>query len=390
MTSTTRRCSTVSSRSSPVTYCEALSNAVDCSSRCAFSSSSCAVWIASPTSRATDSRSVCSETVHWCGSLRCSPKTPIMRSKTRIGVPIVALVPSARRLSMLPRVGSASSGASSMSATATVRRSRAARFRTGRLGASPPTGAVPGATHSASTGIGSPASPRRMKARLRGRRLRRLLDRHAQDVVQVELRANLARHLADDPLAFERLRERGRGLGPLDRQRRLARERLERRDLLLGEQSRSLRRGRSEYGVHAPRRDQRHEHGALGADALGQTATHARGGGDVVDEDRRGLEHGRRDRGGLPLEVDGHLAPPVGLDTVLQSDEAARAPAVIADQRDRGQVDPEPGDHLLDEEQARGPDVGRAQQGVGERLVRLVVGCRVSLVPTLGPAAAKQ
>ena len=47
----------------------------------------------------------------------------------------------------------------------TVRRSRAARFKAGSLGATSSTDSTPGAFHSARTGIGSPSSPSRMNER---------------------------------------------------------------------------------------------------------------------------------------------------------------------------------------------------------------------------------
>ena len=88
-----------------------------------------------------------------------------MRSKTTIGVASTERVPSSISVLTSPSESSWSSGASSTSATATVRRSRAARFETGSRAALSPIGGRPSTHHSARIGSVSPLSPILMKQR---------------------------------------------------------------------------------------------------------------------------------------------------------------------------------------------------------------------------------
>ena len=165
-TSSTRRRMTDSKLSSLVrTWAASIS--VSCwRSRRSFSPSRRAVEIASPTSRATASASAISPGAQRLASGRCRSTTPIMRSNTRIGVASAAFVPSSRRACRLPSAGSPISFETATCSTATVRRSRAARFVTGSREAASPTGSTPSASHSATTGMGSPGSPSLMKHRL--------------------------------------------------------------------------------------------------------------------------------------------------------------------------------------------------------------------------------
>ena len=133
-----------------------------------------------------------------------APSTPISRSNATIGVASEACSP--RSLSSLrsSSAGSSSSGASSTSPITIVRRSRAARLLTGSRLASP-SGGAPSASHSATTGIGPPGSPSRMKQRDHADALGDLGHGDAQELVEVALRAQLEREARDQPLALERL-----------------------------------------------------------------------------------------------------------------------------------------------------------------------------------------
>ena len=124
------------------------------------------MWMATPSSRATASAKAISPGSQRLGSARWRLKTPIRSPKKRIGVAKVAFVPRSSRDCGLPRLGSAISVEASTSSTATVRRSRAARFMAGSSGAASPTGPMPGAFHSARTGIGSPSPPSLTKQRV--------------------------------------------------------------------------------------------------------------------------------------------------------------------------------------------------------------------------------
>ena len=156
---------TDSKRRSLVSTCAASMSVSWRRSRCAFSPRSRAVWIASPSSRATASASATSPGSQRVGSSRWRPKTPMIPSKTTMGVASVARVPRSRSACLSPRAGSAISRDVSASSTTTVRRSRAARLSAGSLGATSSTDSTPGAFHSARIGIGSPSSPSRMKQR---------------------------------------------------------------------------------------------------------------------------------------------------------------------------------------------------------------------------------
>jgi hypothetical protein len=142
--------------------------------------------------------------------------------------------------------------------------------------------------------------------------------------------------------------------------------------------------------MHPAGGDERDEDRAFGADTLGQTTADAGRRGDVVDENGRRLERRGRDCGRLVLEIDRDLGSPVGLGAVLHADQAARATAVVADQRNGREIDGHSGSDLSHEEQAGRARVGSAQERVGKRLVRLLERRHGAAFPARGPPAAEE
>ena len=119
------------------------------------------MWTPIPSSRATASASPISDAVQAWASGRCRASTPIIRSRTTIGVANAEPEPSPRKSSR-----SSPSNSDWTSAIATVLPLRAARFETGSRSASGwPTGVSPSAAHSASIDRPWPTSPRRTKHR---------------------------------------------------------------------------------------------------------------------------------------------------------------------------------------------------------------------------------
>ena len=151
------------------------------------------------------------------------------------------------------------------SATATVAlRAHRPPFETGRRAGERRAGSRrggPGLRRSSSAA--PPASPRRRGSATRPSAARRLLDGDPQHGVEVELRAHLARDRRHEPLAVERVLERRRRPGTLEREGGLGGERPQRPELLRREGA-PLARGRDhEHGDHPLAGEQRDERGAL-------------------------------------------------------------------------------------------------------------------------------
>ena len=91
---------------------------------------------------------------------------------------------------------------------------------------------------------------------------RQLLDGDAHDRVEIELRAHLARDRREQPLALERVLERRGRARPLERDRRLGRDRPQRAELLGRERAPLVRRRDDEHGDHPLAGDERDEGGA--------------------------------------------------------------------------------------------------------------------------------
>ena len=188
-------------------------------------------------------------------------KIPITWSKTAIGIASTARAPTSSRTSRPPSDGSSSSGAASTSPIATVSRRRSARFVTGSRPATPTdrrnTVGIPlGADRHLIPGEAEPDEAAADVERAAG-----LGDRDFEHRVEIELRAHLARDPGDDPLPLERL---GKLLGraeTVERERPLAGERLEQRELVVGDLG-----GRRDHENpdHALSRQQGDERGAFG------------------------------------------------------------------------------------------------------------------------------
>ena len=137
-----------------------------------------------------------------------------------------------------------------------------------------------------------------------------LLDGHAKDGIEVELGANLAADRGDQPLAFERFRERVRRAGAVERQRGLGRESLQERELVPVEHLRCSGSDEDEDRRHAFFRDEWDEDGALRSDLLGEPPVDPLRAGDVIDHDGPSFEGRARDPRRLLFEIECHLAPP--------------------------------------------------------------------------------
>ena len=187
--------------------------------------------IAIAASRATASASEISDRVQPPGSARCRPSTPITRSNATIGVASDGALAAVdqladvaeRRIVQLRRIEHVAD------------RDRAAlasrQVDAGRRLASP-RAARPGASHSASTGIGSPGSPRRMKQRSTCAAFAVSWTATRRSSSRSRRERSCARDPRDQPLALERVCDSVRGARALERETRLGRERLHQRELV--------------------------------------------------------------------------------------------------------------------------------------------------------------
>ena len=114
---------------------------------------------------------------------------------------------------------------------------------------------------------------------------------------------------SDQLLARQRVGERGRGAEPLERERRLRRDRLQQRELVGGERPLRIGRGEDEHADHALVGDHRHPRAAPRTDLRRQARADARRAVDVVDRHGRRIEDGARDARRLAAEVDAHVVP---------------------------------------------------------------------------------
>src|SRR5262249_54229601 len=119
-----------------------------------------------------------------------------------------------------------------------------------------------------------------------------------------------SRDVSDEALSRERLVERTGRARPLERQRRVGRQRLHERYLLAREGALGRgRRGDEDADDPLPG-DQRDEGAALGAGRLDETRAHERRARAVEDDHRPRLEVGARDPGRFLIEIEPNVAPP--------------------------------------------------------------------------------
>ena len=172
--------------------------------------------------------------------------------------------------------------------------------------------------------------------------------RDAEDGLDVALGPDLPADRRDELLSLERLLQLDRGSRALERERALRRERLEPRHLRRrkGAALASTRGG--ENGDDPVSRHQGDEDGALRPDALREAAVHPGRRLNVVDRDRSDLECGARECGWLVLQIDDDRRPPIGVALAARA-EASRLLPVLADQRDRSELDPEEAHDLIEE-----------------------------------------
>ena len=257
------------------------------------------------------------------------------RADATIGAARTARTPRSASSLTPPSVASRSSGASRTSRIAIVRASRMHRFATGRRLTSP-SGAAWGA-HSARTSR-SPGSPSRMKQRSTFAGLRGLLDRHAEQLVEVAAGAHLLRDPRDQPLALERTRQRGGGARPRERQAGLGCDRLHQRELLGLEDARLAHRGEddADHLVSRPHRDER---AALHLRDRVQPVVDDRRGVGVVHRERGALAHDRADARGFALQVDDLADQRHVVATRLAGRDDPRPAPLVLDQDEVGEVE---------------------------------------------------
>ena len=222
-----------------------------------------------------------------------------------------------------------------MSPTATVLRSRAARFETARWSATAPIGVNPGAVHSAAIGIGSLGSPSLRKQRLTP---------VAEPVASTATLSTSSRSSSERTFLPIDATSRSRWsasasasaeLRPIECERRLGGERLQQRQLVSGEDARRLRRREHEHRGHPLLGDERDEDGALRSAPFGEAAVDLLRARDVVDDDRAAFEDRARDSRRLAVEVDRDARPPVEVSVRAGGEEPLGALGVLADEGDR-------------------------------------------------------
>ncbi len=191
------------------------------------------------------------------------------------------------------------------------------------------------------------------------------------DAFRLDLGPKSTRDLGGGPLPAERLRESCGRTEPLEGERRLGGGRLEDAELLRREGPTVGRRGRREDTEHVRAGDHRHENAALRADAGGQPPADEGRSCDVVHDHRRGVGHGVRDTGGLVLEIDAHVLPPVGGTPVDLGVEPGRGAALRVDERHRRKSDVEQGRDVADERAGDSELVAGTHQLLRDRRDRL-------------------
>ena len=191
-----------------------------------------------------------------------------------------------------------------------------------------------------------------------------LLEHRRQHLGDVPARPELERHVRDQALPLERVGESDRRARPLEREPRLADERLHPPELLLVEHARAANRPEDD-GDHLVPDANRHVDAALGLrDRVQALVDHGRVLG-VVDRERRPLAHGGVDPGRLPVERD-PLADEAGvIPAALAGGDDHGGQPVVLDQRQVGEVELEGAGQLV---QQHLRDVGRL--GRVEQLLR--------------------
>ena len=177
---------------------------------------------------------------------------------------------------------------------------------------------------------------------------RGLGDGDAQELIEVVPRSHLERDPRDETLAFERVRERDRRRRPRESEARLRRERLHDCELVGLEDARRTRPEHQDAD-RAGCREDRHERGALDADALELLGDDA-GRGRVDHRERRLVAERSGDAARLLLEIECQALQPGHVLIPLARGDDARGPAVRIDQRERGDVDREEAKRLVRDE----------------------------------------
>ena len=195
-------------------------------------------------------------------------------------------------------------------------------------------------------------------------RLGRLLDRDAENGVEVELGAHAPPDLGDEPLALQRHSQGFVRASTPEREGRLAGQALH--DVELGGREAPMARPgqRDEDTDDVAFRKQGDERGALRSQGIGQRAIHVRRGDGVVDGQRSTLADDRDDRALVFVEVEHDRLPPVLVDA--PRGEADGDPQLLVDAGKEERVGPQQ-DLDLFEEQGRGllPRL-RPREGGGE------------------------
>ena len=293
--------------------------------------------MARPSSLATASASAISPASQGLTSPRCRLNTPIMRSKTRIGVAMVERAPRARRVSGLPSEGSSRSSlgrrhVGNRHGAAVARREvhgrQVRRLVAHRLDAR----RVPFGEH----GHRLPLLAEADEAPCDADRLRGLLDRHLQDRVQVELGTDTAADLRDQPLALERDAQGLGGASPAEGEGHLARQALDDVDLGVREMPVGRPGHHDEHAGDLTLGDERDERGALGGDGLGEPPVDVGRGRDVVHRQRLARVRDVHDRARVLVEVERDLGPPVLLQAARG--ETERAPGLLVDPGEQERV----------------------------------------------------
>ena len=184
----------------------------------------------------------------------------------------------------------------------------------------------------------------------------RLGDGHARDGVEIVHGTDAPRDLGHQSLAREGLVQGRRRSRPVERDCRLACDRLHQPELLRRERAPLARRRKDEHAGHPLVDGERHERGALRAGRLRQAAADERRRLYVVHRDRRRVEVRARDPRRLVHEVDPHLGPPLDVFAAAPRHEAVGLAAVLADQRERREVDAQQCDDFVEQ---RPPDRDR-------------------------------
>ena len=170
------------------------------------------------------------------------------------------------------------------------------------------------------------------EAALDVRRLRRLLDRDLEQLVEIATRPDSARDPRDQPLSLESVRDRVCGARPLERETRLGRQRLHQHELVEVEKPWTADGGEDDAD-HVAANPHRNKRAALDLRNVVQPLVHDRRALGVVHREGGAFANDRADAGHLLAQRNGLPDQLLIVLAVIARGDDAGSPAVVLDER---------------------------------------------------------